>query len=87
MYWIIPLGGDEKQDLIPRETPAEKIIFLLLPPSLFFLFFSGTSLSLRRLSGPPYNLHRTCPPRRGSSSPVSERIRDPLLPPPSVRGP
>ena len=38
IYWIIPLGGDEKQDLIPREMPAEKIISLPASPLLFFFF-------------------------------------------------
>ena len=39
IYWIIPLGGDEKQDLIPREMPAEKIISLPASPLLFFFSF------------------------------------------------
>ena len=60
IYWIIPLGGDEKQDLIPREMPAEKIISLPASPLLFFflfIFFSETSLSSCRLYSLATTLH------------------------------
>lgn len=74
IYWIIPLGGDKKQDLIPQEgQPRKSFSFLLLLLFLFFSFFfflifflfSEASLSLCRRREPPCTI--LCH-RRGSTN-------------------
>lgn len=98
IYWIIPLGGDKKQDLIPQEgQPRKSFSFLLLLLFLFFSFFfffnfffifRGILVSLQASRASLHHpLSQTRVHQSGSSFAVLEKIQDPLHPPPSIMGP